>query len=287
MTTQEILGGIVIAILVIGVIFAAVSPIVSPIVPPEFLEERKPVITEETLGLATVPGVTLVNLNLTIKAGGVEVNFTSDDNLIYKFRFEQDENVTAPTVQYGSVSEGVLPVSVFAETADLYATFGSGCTYNGTLRVGVGGLSVVLSEDSHVDNFSAIAMYVGGLSVEVLDDASFNQLNLRIVAGALRLRVDANSLEKNGRISARIEVGVFFVEPISAGPNLGVSLLAFADMGGITLNPGAFVVEKETDRECRIRTTNYPASINLDIDIFVGLGLGMINSPTPMPTFAQ
>lgn len=287
MTTQEILGGIIIAILVVGVIYAAVSPIVLPIVPLEFLEEREKVITEETLDSATVPGVTFVNINLTIKAGGVEVNFTSDNNLIYKLRFEQDENVIAPTVEYGSVSEGVLPVNVFAETADLYATFGSGCTYNGTLRVGVGVLSLVLSENSHVDNFNAIVMYAGGLSVEILDDASFSQLNLKIVAGALRLRVDATNLQESGSISTRIEVGGFFVEPISTGQNLGVSLTAFADIGGITLTPGDFVVEKETDRECKIRTTTYPASTNLDIDIFVGLGIGMINFPTPMPTFAQ
>lgn len=286
MRTQEILGGIVIAILVVGVIYAAVSPIVLPVVPPVFLEERKKVVTEKTLYSATVPGVTSVNLNLTIKAGGVEVNFTSDNNLIYKLRFEQDENVTAPIVEYGSVTEtGVLPVNVFAETADFYATFGSGCTYNGTLRVGLGGLSLVLGEDSHVDNFNAIVMYAGGLSVEVLENTSFNQLNLKIVAGGLRLRVDASNLQKSASISTRIEVGGFFIEPMSTGPNLGISLAAFADIGGITLNPGDFVVEEETGRECKIRTTNYPASTNLDIDIFVGLGGGMINQALPwMPT---
>jgi len=280
MRTQEILGGIIIAILVVGVIYAAVSPIVSPIVPPEFREEREKVITEKTLDSATVPGVTFVNLNLTIKAGGVEVNFTSDNNLIYKLRFEQDENVTAPSVEYGSVSEGVLSVNLFAETANLYVTFGSGCTYNGTLRVGVGGLSLVLNEDSRVDEFNGVVMYAGWMSVEVLDYASFNQLNLKMVAGGLGLRVDANNLQKSGGISTRIEVGGFFIEPISTGPNLGVSLAAFADVGGIALNPGDFVVKKQTDRECKT-TKNYPASTNLEIDIFVGLGGGLINQVTP------
>lgn len=284
MTTREILGGTVIAILVIGLIYAAVSPAVSPAVPPE----GKPVITEKTLLSATVPGVTFVNLNLTIKGGGVEVNFTDDENLVYRLRFEQDENVTAPTVEYGIVTAGVLPVNVFAESADLYATFGAGCTYNGTLRVGVGAISLVLSEHSNVDNIDAIVMYAGGLSVEVLNDASFNQLNLKIVAGGLRLRVDANNLRKSGSISTRIELGGIFIEPISTGPNLGISLTAFADMGGIALNPGNFVVEKQTDRECKIRTTNYPASTNLDIDIFLGLGGGMINQVmTWFPTFSQ
>jgi len=284
MTTREILGGTVIAILVIGLIYAAVSPIVSPAVP----EERKPVITEKTLLSATVPGVTFVNLNLTIKSGGVEVNFTNDDNLIYRLRFEQDENLTAPTVGYGSVTAGVLSVNIFAETADLYATFGSGVTYNGTLRVGLGALSLVLSEHSNIDNFNAIVMYAGGLSVEVLDDASFNQLNLRMVAGGLMLRIDANNLQKSGRISTSIELGGLFIEPISTGPNLGVHVTALADMGSIALNPGDFVVEKQTDRECEIRTMNYPASTNLNIDIFVGLGVVMINQGiTWFPTFSQ
>jgi len=284
MTTREILGGAVIAILVIGLIYAAVSPIVSPAVP----AERKAVVTERVLYSTTVPGVTFVNLNLTIKGGGVEVNFTDDENLVYRLRFEQDANLTAPTVEYGSVTAGVLPVNAFAESADLYATFGSGCTYNGTLRVGVGGLSLVLSEHSNVDNFNAVVMYAGGLSVEVLDDASFNQLNLKIVAGGLMLRVDANNLRRSGSISARIELGGIFIQPISVGPNLGVSLTALADMGGIALNPGDFVVEKQTDTECKIKTTNYPASTNLDIDIFLGLGGGMINQVmTWFPTFSQ
>jgi len=285
MTTREILGGIIIAILVIGLIYAAVSPIVSPAVP----VERKPVITEKTLYSTTVPGVTFVNLNLTIKGGGVEVNFTDDENLVYRLRFEQDANQTAPTVEYGIVTAGVLPVNVFAESADLYATFGSDCTYNGTLRVGVGALSLVLSEHSNVENLDAIVMYAGGLSVEVLDDASFNQLNLKIVAGGLMLRVDANNLQKSGSISARIELGGVIVQPISVGSNLGVSLTAFADIGGISLTPGDFVVEKQTDTECKIRTTNYPASTTkLDIDIFLGLGGGMINQGiTFFPTFSQ
>jgi len=133
-----------------------------------------------------------------------------------------------------------------------------------------------------------MVMYAGGLSVEVLDNASFNQLNLRMVAGGLMLRIDANNLQKSGSISARVELGAVMVEPISVGSNLGVSLAAFTDMGGIALNPGNFVVEKQTDRECKIKTTNYPASTNLDIDIFVGLGVGMINQGiTWFPTFSQ
>jgi len=284
MTTREILGGTVIAILVIGLIYAAVSPMASPVVP----QERKPVITERTLYSATVPGVAFVNLNLTIKAGGVEINFTNDENLIYRLRFEQDQNLTVPTVEFGSVTAGVLPVNIFAETSDLYATFGSGCTYNGTLRVGLGALSLVLSEHSNVDNFSAIVMYAGGLSVEVLDDASFNQLDLKIVAGGLMLRIDANNLQKSGTISARLELGAVMVQPISTGPNLGVRLTALADMGSIALNPGDFVVERQTDRECKIRTTNYPASTNLDIHIFLGLGVAMINQGITMfPTFSE
>jgi len=283
MTTREILGGIIISILVIGLVYAAVSPTVSPVAPPE----RKPIVTEKTLYGTTLPGVTFVNLNLTIKAGGVEINFTNDENLIYRLRFEQDANVTAPTVEYGSAIAGVLPVDVFAETADLYATFGSGVAYNGTLRVGLGALSLVLSEHSNVDNFDAIVMYAGGLSVEVLDDASFNQLNLRMVAGGLMLRIDANNLQKSGSISTRTELGAVIVEPITVGSNLGVSLAAFTDMGSIALNPEGFDVEKQTDRECKI-TRNYPASTNLNIDIFVGLGVAMINQGvTWFPTFSQ
>lgn len=285
MNSREILGGIIIVILIVGVIYAAVSPLVSP-VPADFMEEEgKTVVTEEILRLDSVPEAEVVNLNLTVKSGGVDVNFTDDEDLIYNFHFEQDENESVPSVEYGSVSEGVLPVEVSVESADLQATFGSGCTYNGTLDVGVGGLSLALSENSKVDTFDADLMYLGGMSVEILDQASFHQLDLNINTGGLRLKVDADNLLQPGTINAGIKLGGAFVERISTGSNLGVNLAASADLGGITLNPGNFEVKKNTNRECQIKTPNYPASTNLHIDISTGLGGAMINSPTSIPTF--
>jgi hypothetical protein len=274
MNTQTIIGGIVIAILLISVVYAFVSPVVYKPPVPEVPEK---VISNYTLVRQQEPEVEYVNLNMTIKAGGFNITFSSDSNLIYHFKFEQDKNVTKPIVENRTLGNGLM-VNVFAETGDLEATFGSNYLYNGTIKVGVGGLSLVLSKYSNVDNFDIVAMYAGGISLEVLDEASFNHLDLKATLGGIMMRVNASSLIKNCNITARVEVGGYMIEPISVGVDLGLKLAAFVDIGGIMLNPAGLQKVKEEVNEIEIRTLNYAtATTKLDIEIFVGLGGAMIN----------
>jgi len=274
MIIKTIIGGLVIAVLLISVVYAFVSPVVYRPPVPEVPEK---VISNYTFVRHQAPAVDYVNLNMTIKAGGFNINFSSDSNLIYHFKFEQDKNATKPTVENTALGNRLM-VNVFAETGDLEATFGSNYLYNGTIKVGIGGISLVLSNYSNVDNFDIEAMYAGGISLEVLDNASFNHLNLKATLGGIMMRVDAPSLRRNCSITARVEVGGYMIEPISVGVDLGVKLAAFVDMGGMMFNPAGFQKVKEEENDIEIRTLNYAtATIKLDIEIFVGLGGAMIN----------
>ncbi len=281
MRARLTIGGMVIAILLVGMIYAFILPIIYN---PE-LSNQGNVITEYTLDGTQVPGVDYINLNITIKAGGLAVSFTGNSNMVYRLRFKQDENEAEPLVKYARVDNKLL-VNVLTENSELEATFGNRYIYNGTLKVGLGVLSTVLSEHSSVDSFNFIVAYAGGLSLEILEDASFNHLSLKANAGGVRLRVNAPSLRRSGSISARVEVGGFFIERITVG-NLGVRLAAFTDIGRIALNPAGFEVIKEAETACEIRTSNYlTAPLRLDINISVGLGGAVINHLIPgMPTF--
>lgn len=281
MRARLTIGGTVIAILFVGMIYAFISLIIYN---PE-LSKQGNVITEYTLAGTQVPGVDYINLNITIKAGGLAVSFTGNSNMVYRLRFKQGENEAEPLVKHARVDNKLL-VNVLAENSQLEAMFGNRYTYNGTLKVEVGVLSTALSEHSNVDSFNFIVAYAGGLSLEILEDASFNHLSLKANMGGVRLRVNAPSLRRSGSISARVEVGGFFIERISVG-NLGVRLAAFTDIGRIALNPAGFEVIKEAETTCEIRTSNYlTAPARLDINISVGLGGAVINHLIPgMPTF--
>ncbi|MCP8315863.1 MAG: hypothetical protein H3Z52_04545 [archaeon] len=276
MKANTIIGGIVIAILLASVVFAFASPIVlGPLIR---FEEGPKVITTYSFTADQAPEVDYINLNFTVKAGGIDINFTDDSNLIYRFEFKQDQEVAKPLIENVTVDNKLL-VNVFAESGDVKVTFGNNYIYNGTLSVSLGGITARLSEDSNIEYFDLATIYAGGVLVEVYDDASFDHLNIRVNAGGIMMRTEAKTLERNSSISARVEIGGAIIGSIPEGTSLGSRLRAFADMGGISLNSGDLIVIKETVNEVEIRTNNYPALINLDIEIFTGLGGSMINQP--------
>jgi len=280
MKVNTVIGGIIIAILLSSVIFAFASPVVlGPLIQ---FEEGPKVTRTYSFTADQAPEVDYVNLNFTVKTGGIDINFTNESDLIYRFEFKQDQGVAEPSIENITVDNNLL-VNVFAESGDVKVTFGNNYTYNGTLRVSLGGITARLSEYSNIEFFDLATIYAGGVSVEVNDDASFDHLNIRVNAGGITMRIEAETLGRNSSISARVEIGGVMIGSIPKGTSLGSRLRAIADMGGISLNPGDLVVIEETVNEVEIRTSNYPAPINLDIEIFTGLGGSMINQPFFLP----
>jgi len=102
--------------------------------------------------------------------------------------------------------------------------------------------------------------------------------------GGIIMLMQAENLERNSSISARVEVGGTIIGSIPKGTSLGSRLRASADIGGISLNHGDFIPIKETINEVEIMTDNYLiAPIRLEIEIFTGLGGSMINQPFFLP----
>ena len=277
MKAKTVIGGIIFVILLTSVVFAFLSPIVlGPLIR---FEEGVKVTRIYSLTSDKALGVDYVSLNFTVKAGGIDINFTDDSDLVYKFVFKQDQGVAEPFIE-NSTMDDMLLVNVFAESGDVKVTFGNNYIYNGTLRVNLGGISAKLSKDSNVSRLDLATVYTGGILVEVSNNASFDHLNIKVNTGGIIMRMQAEALERNSSIFARVEVGGVIIDSIPKGTSLGSRLRASADIGGISLNLGDFIPIKETVNEVEIWTNNYlVAPIKLEIDIFTGLGGSMINQP--------
>jgi len=279
MGASPVIGGIVIAILLLGVVYVAVSPMF----PIALVEEKKEaeVMAEYALNSTQLPGVDYVELNVAIKTGGVDIVFVDDSDLIYKFVLGQDEDSTEPSVVYTQLDDKLL-VEVSAGSGSIEATFGNHPVYSGVVNVGAGGISIALSEHANVGTLNLTVTYAGGISSEILDGASFDRLNLKTNVGGVMLQVDVPTLERSSSISSDVEVGGVMVQSLSTGPDVGLRLWALADIGGIALNPEGFEVVKQTLTECEIVTSNYAeAATKLDIAITTGLGGTAINQSFP------
>jgi len=278
MKANTVIGGIIFAILLCSIIYAFTAPIISgPIIPIDGDETR--VRRVYSLNDTQFPGVDYVNFNLTIKAGGLDVNFTDDSNLLYKLIFEQNEGDEAPLIKNVTLGNELF-VNVTADSGNVKAIFGNRCNYSGALRVGAGGISAILSENSNIYSFDLVILYVGALSIDILDNASFSNLNTKVNTGGIILHIGAEILKKNSTIHSVVEVGGVIVDKLPNKPSLGIKLIALVDLGGKILNRDNFVIIKETNTECDIRSTAYLTAPNkLDIEIFTGAGGVIINQP--------
>ncbi|MGQ9719047.1 MAG: hypothetical protein ACUVWK_04320 [Nitrososphaerales archaeon] len=283
MRANTIVGGMIIAILLASVAYAFASPIISgPIFPTG--DDKARVTIEHSLNSTQMPGISYVNLNFTLKSGGIEINFTDDVELIYKFVFRQDPIIGVPNITNTKLN-GDLLVDVMAKSGDVRVTLGSNYIYNCNMSVGAGGVTATLSNSTNLGYLNLIVTYAGGISVDILDEASFDYLDMIVNTGGVRLHIDANNLEKNCSVYSEVTVGGIIVDSLLVGTDLGCRVRTSVDIGGIFLNTVDFTKIKESANEVEIISSNYPiASTKIDIDIFLGLGGGMVNE-NPFFTF--
>ncbi|WP_309493341.1 hypothetical protein [Candidatus Hecatella orcuttiae] len=271
---SPILGSVIIGLLLLSLAYTAASVYTAMGV------ERKPeAFREYALTKPRLVGeVVHVQFDMTVKRGGVNMSFVEDAGLLYKI-IVKGNNIPEPSISYTQM-DGVLAVKVFAEEGEFEVILGSGQVYSLAVEVGVGGVSVRLTEDSTVDSLKLHVAYLGGTSLEALEGASFNRLELRANTGGIRLKVERPNLQENALVSARVEVGGIQLESFTLTPPAGGRLTALVDTGGIALNSRGFQVVKSTALESEIRTPGYEeAPTRLDVDLQVGVGGIAINQP--------
>lgn len=285
---RTVLGGIFVAILLIGVVYAAVSPVLQPIRFPRFeipwfgVEGQKVVDTYSLIKGTNVSGtVKFVDLNVNLTFGGINLLFSNDPNLACDVTFERSANVSQLEVNHIESDGQILRVNLHGEAGGLNLTLGNSCQYNGTLGLRIGGVMMELGQYANISKLVVSIKYVGGAYVKIEDGASFEQLDLNVDIGGLQLTVDAASLKSDEVINAAVNIGGFSMNVDVNRSNVGVSLDATVDIGGLTVNHPDF--EGQTSgKSCSVKTKGYAtATHKLDVKATVGLGGVTLQKSTP------
>lgn len=277
---RTVLGGIFVAILLIGVVYAVVSPVLQPISFPRFelpwlgIEGEK-VVDEYSLikGTNVSDTVKFVDLNVSLKFGGINLLFSNDPNLACDVTFERSINASKLEANYTKSSGNqTLQLNLYGEAGGLNLTLGNSCQYNGSLDLRIGGVMMELGQYANVSKFVVSIKYVGGLDVKIESGASFGQIDFSVDIGGLQLTVDADSLKSDGAINVAVNIGGFSMNADVNKSNVGVSLDATVEIGGLTVNHPDFKGQI-SERSCSVKTEGYAtAKHKLDVKATVGLG---------------
>lgn len=277
MNANSVVGTLIIAILLGGVISMVAYPI--------FVEFKpKPVEKKfvKEFSLSEVANVRKVNLNFLVKNGGFNLNFTAKP-LIYKFKFTSKKPLS-PIVNHTKIGD-ILNVYVFVNSSDVDIILGSKYVYSGNFTVFLGGGKITFSRYANVENFD-FTVNIGGLTVNIFDNPSFNNLNIKILSGGVMLNVKTPALQKNSTVNVEVGNGGIIVQPVTVSNIVGCKIKGYVGVGGITLEPLYFAVVKKTGTECEIKTKNYEeAKTKLDIGLSVGVGGIILNKQFPFKGF--
>lgn len=284
---RTVLGGVFIAILFIGFVYAVVSPVLQPIsfprleIPGLGVEGEKVVDRYSLVKGANVSDtVKFVDLNVSMKFGGINLVFSNDLNLACGVSFERGVNASKLEAGYDESDGGqVLQVDLYGESGGLNLTLGKSYQYNGTFGLRIGGATMELGQHANISKF-AVLINIGGLTLKISSGASFEQIDLSVDVGGLMLTVDADSLKSAGVINADVNIGGFTMDVDVNTSAVGVSLDATVDIGGLTVNHEDFEGQV-SERSCSVETEGYTHAVHkLDIKATIGIGGGTLQKST-------
>jgi len=275
---RTVIGWTFVVIMVIGVVYAAISPALQPIV---FPKVELPGFTQATgasdyyslvKGVNVSQIINFVDLNATVKFGVISVIFSDDPNLGVESRFDRGQNASALEITRATENH-VLDVNMYGEAGALNLTLGRSLQYNGSLNLRIGGATIRLDQYANVSKFEVNIEYIGGVVLDIHNGASFEQFDLAVDLGGVLLNIDADHIVKDGAINVSTNIG-----GVSMGINVinsaqvGISLEGTVDVGGITTNNNQFI-GTTSNTHCSLKTANYQsAGKKIDIEAETGLG---------------
>ncbi len=276
---RTVLGWIFIAIMVVGVIYAALSPTLQPIV---FPQVQIPGFNQGTgvsdyynlIKNANVSqNVNYVELNATVKFGAISVVFSDNSDVAVEAKFDRGENTSALAASQTTENQ-VLRVNMYGEAGVLNLTLGKSLEYNGSLNLRIGGITTQLDQNANISKLEAQIEYIGGIVVDVHSGVSFEQLDLAVDLGGIVLNIDADHIAKDATINMNTNIGGASIGVNVNTAQIGAGLEGTVDIGGITINNNQFT-GTSSNTQCSLKTTNYQ-SAHKKIDIKTKIGLGGI-----------
>jgi len=280
---RMVIGEIFIAILVIGILYAAVSPSLQPITFPKiqmpWFNQGNRVTDFYSLvkGTSVLQNISYVDLNVTVKFGAISLTFTNDPNLALDATFDHSENASQLETSQ-TTNEQTLSANIYGETGLLNLTLGTGYQYNGSLNLRIGGVTMTVGQYSNISKLDVRVEYIGGIFLDIKDGASFEQFDLSLNLGGIQLNSDANHILEDATVNMNINIGS---TALGLGINtdlIGASLEGNVDVGAITVNE-KFTGTTNTNH-CSVKTPGYGhATKKIDINAQIGLG-GLTLQPT-------
>lgn len=208
-----VLGEIFVAVLVLAVIYAAVAPILQPVTFPQsqtpgFAGTGNMVIERYSLiaGSNVSVIVNSVDLNVSMKFGGIYIIFSNRTDLAFEAVFQHAQNTSQLQADYAQVARQ-LHVDAYGDTGALNLTLGRNYQYRGSVNIRVGGLVTKLGSNTNIQTLAVNIKYIGGAFVTVSDGASFQRLDFNMDVGGVQLNVDAKNLGRNGLITTKVNIG--------------------------------------------------------------------------------
>ncbi|MCJ7425476.1 hypothetical protein MUP01_14610 [Candidatus Bathyarchaeota archaeon] len=290
---RPILGGVFIAILVFGAVYAIASPILQPIRFPRINVPwlgtgQDNIVDRYSLfkGTNVSSSITFVTLNLTVQIGMLNVVFLDDPNLVCDVSFGRLANASALQAAFAeSAANQSSQVNLSGETGAINLTLGNAYQYSGSIDLRIGGIVMELGQNTNINKLAVSIRYLGGVLLRVKSGASFEQLDLNMDIGGLQLEVDATSLKSVCRLNTNISIGGFTMGAQVDTTRVGVSLNAAVDIGGLTVTSGGFE-GSITSRNVSVRTHGYDStSERLDVNATIGLGGGALQSSITSSNF--
>lgn len=283
MLARTVMGGVFIAILFLGIVYAAVSPTLQPIALPRFnipgfaggfggIFERYALVK----GTNVSEDVKLVSLNATVRFGAIAVAFSNEPNLALRAVYEHGANASELEANLTTVSADVIQVSLYGDTGGLNLTLGSGCQYDGDLGMRFGVAIMELGQYANVSRLAVKIRYAGGVVLNVTSGASFEKLDLNVDLGGVQLNTNAEQLGRSGTINMNVNMGGFIMGVDVNTASVGVSLEADVDVGGLMIDHEGFT-GNGTQTHYSGKTVGYGvAEAKMDVVVVVGAGGGIL-----------
>ncbi len=282
MAARTVIGGIFVAILFLGILYAAFAPLLQPIMLPcvqvPWFTGGTGIIEQYDLvkGTNVSDAVKFIDLNVTVKFGAIFVVFSNKPNLALQASFEHGTNVSELETNYTFDGNNSLQVSLHGESGSLNLTLGRDYQYDGNLGLRFGVVFMELGQYSDVGKLAVGIRYAGCVLLNVTSGASFEQLDLSMDVGGLLLNINTDDLGRNCAINTNITMGEVMTDVGINTARVGVSYEAEVDTGGLTVDQTYFE-GPVSSTHCSVRTHGYAsAAKKLDVKANIGAGGGSI-----------
>jgi len=265
---EKFFSTIIIMVLVVAFLTGVVAPLFRP-------PEEKTIKDAFTLNESQVSGIKRVNINVESNVSGVAVKFENGTDFIYSIETERGLEDAKPIVNY-TVEGDTLNVDMGLDEGSVNILLSNRYIYNVTTRSKVGGITLVLGNDSKVDKVNSTIQYAGGGTL-LVDKATFKNVSMNVNTGGFSIALLNPEFKGNGSIVTNVTIGGVTVAQMD--PSYPLRIVANVDIGGVTFESTGFNVIRNTTSYLEMETGSYKSSGNR-LEIICGVGLGGVSVGT-------